>query len=210
MKPTWYYNCSRHEIIDFLPKSVTRLLDIGCGTGYFGKSVKEKLQCETHGIEYEEDVAAKAKKNIDMVYTGDCIKILPSLNEHFDCVTMLDALEHIQDHEMALRSIHNMIDKNCTLVISIPNILFIRVLADLLIHKDFRYQDSGILDKTHVRFFTKKSISRLLDDVGFKIERIEGINPTLYKRLFNILNVLTLGHFSESRYQQLVIVAKKK
>jgi hypothetical protein len=100
------------------------------------------------------------------------------------------------------------------LVASIPNVRFYHNLRDLLIGKDWRYQDSGILDRTHLRFFTRKSLLECLDRSGFEVQQFEGVNGLKIRlmplnRIFRPLMFFLLG--SDVRYRQFAFrVAKKK
>ncbi|MFP5221751.1 MAG: class I SAM-dependent methyltransferase [Acidobacteriota bacterium] len=208
MKPEYYYNNTRVEILQYLPKAINRHLDIGCAAGMFGKIVKKKYGCESWGIEYTPQVAELAKQNIDHAYSGDCKEILPKLNERFDCVTMLDVFEHIAEGDGLLKLIRTVMDDDSTLVISVPNILYARVALDLFFHRDFQYQECGVLDDTHLRFFTRKSICRQLENAGYKIDAVHSINETQDWRFpLKVLDKLTRGRFNDFRYQQYVISA---
>lgn len=94
-------------------------------------------------------------------------------------------------------------------VCSIPNIRYIVPLKGLLLHKQWKYEADGVLDKTHLRFFTKKSIIDMFTSLDYEIITIEGINKNTSKKLA-WLNFITFGYFSDTRYIRFACVAKPK
>jgi len=98
-------------------------------------------------------------------------------------------------------------------VSSIPNIRYLPVLFELLVLKDFKYRDWGVLDRTHLRFFTRKSIRRMFAAAGFEVVTMRGIQmpqvSTAYKLAFLLAAVLTLGYYSDCRFIQYGCVARR-
>jgi hypothetical protein len=92
-------------------------------------------------------------------------------------------------------------------VSSIPNIRYFRNLFDIVIRGEFRYQEGGILDKTHLRFFTKKSIIEMFESLGYRIRQLEGINATPSWRV-GLFNLATFGYFNDMKYVQFGVVAE--
>jgi len=92
-------------------------------------------------------------------------------------------------------------------VASVPNIRYYRVLAELVLHGNWDYKDHGVLDKTHLRFFTRKSIAKMFRQLGFQILKLEGIHPTS-SRTYKVLNTLLLGGLSDARYKHFAVVAR--
>src|ERR1035437_2839136 len=203
-----YYTYSRPEIVGLVPVNAKRILDVGCGEGRFSLQFKGKM--ETWGIEMEPAVAEIAKNNIDKVLVGDVLKNIDNIpNSYFDCIIFNDVLEHITDPYTVLRKMKDKLNYNGIVICSIPNIRHISVLKKLLINKQWKYEDFGIMDRTHFRFFTYKSIIDMFVDAGYQIVKIKGINGTSWWKFFPI-NVLTLGFMSDTRYIQFVCVAKPK
>lgn len=207
---TNYYKNSRPEIIAFLPKNISKILDIGCGQGHFLKLVKEKTGAETWGLEVVDSEANIAKNYSDRILIGkveDTLDLIP--NTFFDCITLNDVLEHLIEPKDVLRKLNNKLTKNGIIVASIPNVRFIENLYELLIKKDWEYKKDGILDSTHLRFFTKKSMKRLFEDAGYEIILQEGINKTQSWKL-RLMNFFTFGFFQDTEFCQYVCVASKK
>ncbi len=204
-----YYRQSRAELLPFLPPTVRKLLDVGCGEGNFGLLVKERWGAEVWGIEINPAAAAAAQAKIDRVLVGDVQELLPALAAaDFDCLVFADVLEHLVDPFQVLQQAKNVLAPMGSLLITIPNVLYIKNLYNLLYHKDWRYEPQGILDISHLRFFTKKSFSRTLQELDFHIEEVRGINPCRQRVLWFLFNFLTVGHFHESQYLQLVFRAR--
>lgn len=204
-----YFDHSRKELLKYVPEKIKKVLDVGCASGNFGKMLKEFYHCEVWGVEPDTLSAGIAGTKIDHVinsFFGPDIKI-PSVNK-FDCIFFNDVLEHLPHPEEALKLASNYLETNGCIVASIPNIRYYPVILSLLRYKDFKYSDAGVMDKTHLRFFTKKSIIRLFEDCNFKVETIEGINKHTYKYL-EIANLLSFNNLEDMRYPQFAVVATK-
>jgi hypothetical protein len=112
--------------------------------------------------------------------------------------------------EKALVAAKRLLRSGGHIVASIPNMRYFPVMWNLIRHRSWEYADSGVLDRTHLRFFTDCSIKAMFERAGYKVEKLEGINAFLWgsTRRFRILNALTLGRISDMRYQQFAVVAK--
>ena len=112
------------------------------------------------------------------VLTGTFREVSAHLpDSYFDVTTCNDVIEHMNDHNEFLVSVQRKMAKGGCLVGSIPNVRYILNLLEVLIRRDWRYRDDDILDRTHLRFFTEKSLRRALEDCGYEIEQLRGINP---------------------------------
>jgi 2-polyprenyl-3-methyl-5-hydroxy-6-metoxy-1,4-benzoquinol methylase len=215
IRPSNYYSDARPEMLKFIPKKTKKILDVGCGEGAFGASLKQKLGAEVWGLEINSKAAREASKKLDKVLIGDIEKELEKLpNNYFDCVVFNDVLEHLVDPYEVLRNIKKKISSDGSVVCSLPNIRYFYTLKALVLGKEWHYVDAGILDKTHLRFFTMQSAQETFKSLGYKIEKIEGINPFKSWKFdswkFDLLNILTFGSFSDSRYYQIALVARPK
>lgn len=194
----------------FFSPGPRRILDVGCGAGHFGASLRQRLgqNTEIWGIEYQPEIAEQARQRLDRVYAGDVMRIVGELPaDYFDLVIFNDVLEHLADPYSLLQHIKRCLSPQGRVFSSIPNILFFNTLRTLLIKRDFRYEESGVLDRTHLRFFTRKSIIRMFEEQGYAIELIEGISP---KRDwgYKIINALLLNGLSQSRWMQYACLAR--
>ncbi len=170
-----YYQLERPELADLLPVQYSRVLEVGCGEGLFRKNLNQEH--EYWGIEPVLPAAKRAKDRLDKVLVGtyqEVEQLIPS--NYFDLVVCNDVIEHMPDHDSFLQSIKQKVNCNGCLVASLPNVRYILNLKELLINKDWQYRNAGILDKTHLRFFTRKSLIHTLNNNSFSIDRITGIN----------------------------------
>lgn len=203
-----YYTNPRADVLPFVPDGLERVLDVGCASGHFGASLKPTKAKEVWGIELNAEVAEHAKPRLDRVFVGDALEIVPTMpNANFDAVTFTDVLEHLAWPEEALRAVAPKLAPGGVVIASLPNIRHWNALWEIVMDGEFRYREEGIFDRTHLRFFTKKSIPDLFDRAGYRIERLEGINPNPGRK-FALLNTLFLNKFADGRFLQYVVVAR--
>ena len=127
-------------------------------------------------------------------------------NYYSDCILFNDVIEHLVDPYRMLLDIKQKIVDDGVIVCSIPNVRYFRNLFNLVVRGDWHYEDSGTLDKTHLRFFTKKSIREMLESLGYRVLQLEGINVTSSWKVA-LFNVATVGLFTDTRYLQFCCVA---
>jgi len=176
-----YSNYIRPEMVQFLPSEYSRVLEVGCNVGNFRQFASKS--CEYWGVEPFEEAANVAKTKMDKVLVGFYDKVADEIpNNYFDLIIANDVIEHIEQPWNFLKSIKEKMTEKASLVLSIPNVRYYENLDKLLFHKDWKYEDYGILDITHLRFFTEKSIVRLLTENKFEIEKIKGINSAKVRK----------------------------
>ena len=181
------------EMLPFIPSSVKRLLDLGCNKGAFGFLVKSMFGSEVWGIELDKDFAAMAEKQLDTVIIGDINLVINDLPDHyFDCISCNDVLEHLVDPYSVLTKLKSKLTPDGVIVCSIPNVRYWDNLKNLLLRKQWKYMDHGILDRTHLRFFTELSLRDTFESLDFDIVRMEGITPSRSDNL-KLFNFLTGG-----------------
>lgn len=212
-KPADYFEQARFEMLRHVPTGCRRVLDVGCGKGNFGEALKQARNLEVWGLEPVAAAAAEAAKKLDRVIEGvfDEAAGLPAAS--FDAIIFNDVLEHLVDAKAALQLSRQLLKPGGAVIASIPNIRHFPTLWELAVRGEWNYADSGILDRTHLRFFTRKSIPDFFAGGGFKVEQVEGINPQLGGTgrkwgLFKILRALTFGAVEDMRYLQFAIVAR--
>ena len=211
VKSNEYYSVSRDEMLDFIPVVSTSVLDVGCGSGVFGASIKRRHPSTiVWGIEPNEDAARAAVQVLDRVIVNTFSNGLIHLEgEKFSVICLNDVLEHMIDPDQALAACKNLLTDKGIVVASIPNILYFYEISNILVSQDWKYKEFGILDNTHLRFFTKKSILRMFDEAGYEVLNIEGINA-FAGRKYKFFNVLTLGHIRDWKYLQFAVQARVK
>lgn len=205
-----YYEGTRRELLPFCPDNCRRALDVGCGTGNFGRSVKALCSAEVWGVDISEDCIRTAAQVLDKAFCADIagrLRLLP--DNYFDTIFFNDVLEHLADPYTLLEGIASKLVRDGTVIASIPNLRHHKVLYEMLVKKDFRYAGAGVTDKTHLRFFTRKSMVRMFEGAGYRIIDVTPINksksmkPVFYK-------ILTLGLIGgDICYPQYVIRAAK-
>lgn len=199
-----YFDQSRPELRPYLPMGPQRILEIGCGSGNFITHFPEGV--EYWGVEPNSPSAATAEKKLHKVICGyydDAANEIP--NDYFDLVICNDVLEHIDHYQNFLSEVSKKLNRCGCIVGSVPNVRFATNLYNLLVKKDWQYTESGILDKTHLRFFTKKSLHRELLNMQFTIEKFGGLNPvkhegSILKFIVKYLMVIIFG--CDARYLQ--------
>jgi len=209
-----YYANTRPDVQSMIPPSARRILDIGCGEGSMAEEVKNNLGAEVWGIEYMPQAADKARLKLDKVLCGDVAALLPQLPAaYFDVIICADVLEHLIDPWQVLNSLREKLAPGGAVVASIPNVRFWSVVKNLL-EGHWNYTEFGILDRTHLRFFTFESVVALFTAAGFTptdiqanvTDRANGIPDSIVQAL--VAAGLQVGDLSEqSCHFQYLIVA---
>ena len=177
-----YYQNRRPEIYGMIPETAQKVLEIGCAAGGFRLNFPE--QVEYWGVEPVSEAAEQARQKNIKVLCGTYDDVCGQLpTAYFDVVVCNDVIEHVADPEAFLVSLKDKLVPNGVLVGSIPNVRFWGNLINLLVRRDWKYEESGVLDRTHLRFFTAKSFRRLMHDTGYELERMSGIESKRMKAL---------------------------
>jgi 2-polyprenyl-3-methyl-5-hydroxy-6-metoxy-1,4-benzoquinol methylase len=202
-----YYDNERPEVFRFVDESAHVILDVGCGKGRLGANLKQAVPGrKVFGIEHNDRIAAEAKKVLDGVLVGDLqtmnIRFDPKM---FDCIIFADILEHLVDPAAALRRLKPHLKPQGKVICSIPNMRHYTVILKL-IRKGWEYEDWGLFDRTHLRFFSLRTMKQLLTDEGFHIERIEP--RVVASKKMKFLNSLCFGKLEEFVTWQYLITGK--
>lgn len=209
-KAAQYFANARTDILPLLPNNCDTVLELGCGSGATLKWLKAGGHCRrTFGIELFEHAASLAAQGVDVVLQGDIERMQPDwpLN-HFDLILCLDVLEHLVDPWQVLQRLVAHLKPGGRVIASIPNVRNWRALGPLLFAGHWRYADSGILDKTHLRFFTRESALQLVAGSGVQVQAMHRL-PLAISRKSRIANALTLGLCREFLTLQYLIAADK-
>jgi 2-polyprenyl-3-methyl-5-hydroxy-6-metoxy-1,4-benzoquinol methylase len=150
------------------------VLDVGSACGDFGLLLQREKNCHVHGMEFSQASIEIAEKTL--AYSRIHQVDLNSFDEdrfeqytgYFDCIALLDVLEHVVDSSRALRGLKRFLKPDGFFVISLPNVAFGDIKLQLLAD-NFIYTETGILDETHVRFFTHRSIAEYFAEQGIEI-----------------------------------------
>jgi len=208
-KPDNYYTQGRPEMVSLVPNNARKVLDIGCSTGEFGKLLKSTLpEVEVWGVEMHAKTAKKAQKVLDHVLVTSIEEAIQQLPKHsFDVIVFNDVLEHLIDPEHVLMAVKPLLAPEGVVISSIPNLRYFYNLTHILFDKNFQYEDDGIRDKTHVRFFTEKSIQALYADAGYTLVSHHGINPIPGWK-FSLAKRLSFGFLDDTQFLQFATVAQ--
>jgi len=209
-KPTGYYESHREDMLKYIPQGTKTTIEFGCGYGGFSVLLKEKFGAESWAVEIKRAAAEEASKKLDRVINADANESLNDIPEnYFDCIILFDILEHLVDPYSLLCALKTKLTHTGVIIASIPNIRYYRAFVDFVIHGNWDYKDQGILDKTHLRFFTYKSIVKMFDQLDCEILKLEGIHPTS-SRTFKLLNMILLNSLSDVKYKHFVTVVRPK
>ncbi|MBM7635045.1 methyltransferase domain-containing protein [Geomicrobium sediminis] len=174
-KDETYYQSYNTVLVNLIPEQAKRIVDIGCSSGRLGEVLKERNGAYVTGIEAFKEAATQAKKVLDRVYFGNIEEEeWPYPDETFDVVVFGDVLEHLVDPWDVLRKVHPYLDEGGVVCASIPNINHVSIIEELL-RGNFTYAEMGLMDQTHMRFFTVNEIHKMFVENGFEFEAFQYI-----------------------------------
>ena len=167
-----YYNSNPYSVHQKIISSIgkdKKVLDVGCSEGLLSKRMNQN-NCTIVGIELDTEAALKAKSFCEEVIIGDVesVTLKPEYLNYFDVIVFADILEHLKDPLDVLKTFKNYLKDDGYIIISVPNIANWRIRLQLLFG-NFEYNEYGILDSGHLRFFNKKGALKLVNDAGFEI-----------------------------------------
>lgn len=206
-----YADTKRHELVAFVPAEATTVLDVGCNYGAFGLTLKQARACEVWGIEPDPAAARVAEERLDHVVNDFFGPANPLPERYFDLITFNDSLEHMVDPTAALETCKHLLKPGGHVHCCVPNIRNIKNLEHLILDKDWHYEDEGIRDRTHLRFFTEKSIVDLFRSCGFEVLDARGINEGWWdkEKILRRLAFRLLPEFTrDMRHVQILVRAR--
>lgn len=192
-KDAAYFQRTRSEIFPFLPLRAERVLEIGCAAGNTLDFLKKSGRCEwTCGVEIDSEAAEAARNKLDLLLEGNIEQMeLPIAPGPIDVVLCLDVLEHLIDPWSTVQKLGGLLKQGGIMLAIIPNVRCLPVVFQLVMGK-WDYCHEGILDKTHVRFFTRKTAVRLIASQRLKVETVVATNM-LHLGRARIANWMTLS-----------------
>ena len=170
-----------------VPEGAT-VLDLGCGSGALGQHLAETRHCTCDGVTLSEAEAAHARPHYRSVEVADLETVdLPCMFEgrRYDTIVCADVLEHLRHPEQVLAACRKLLAPGGQLLISVPNAGYSGLIAELL-HGEFLYREEGLLDRTHLRFFTRRSLTRFLAEQRWHIDTLDTVERTLPESEFRI------------------------
>jgi 2-polyprenyl-3-methyl-5-hydroxy-6-metoxy-1,4-benzoquinol methylase len=215
-KSTDYFSFIRLDLINLIDKNSKNLkvLEIGAAYGetlYYLK--QNEVASEVVGVDLFEDVKNKQNyKNLDKFIFGNIEEIeLNEYENYFDLILLPDVLEHLVEPKKVLDKLKKHLTQEGKIILSMPNIRHYSALNKIFIKGDFKYEESGLFDYTHMRFYCRKNIQELLEASGYTILKEESsIKNYKGKSITKIINSLTFGLLEEFFSVQYFYVIKKQ
>lgn len=205
-----YFGAINVDILELLPEGAPRVLDVGCASGALGLEIKQRRPgAVVHGIERADGALAAAEANLERVFPADLERGVPELDGPYDCIVFGDVLEHLIDPWTLLRALTAHLAPEGRVIASIPNLRYYKVVRDLVMRGRFTYRESGVLDATHLRFFTRHEMLKLFERAGLEVvdvrARLHGGNALLW-----LADTMLFGALRDFRVVQFVLVGRKQ
>jgi len=167
-------NTSHTLLLELVGRN-SRVLDVGCSTGYLGEALAAQ-GCVVTGVDVDPKAAAEARAHLDEVVEADLnVSALAAIfpGREFDAIVFGDVLEHLVSPDATLRSALPLLAAGGAVVMSLPNVTH-GSLRLALLQGRWDYRETGLLDRTHLRFFTQESLVRMVADAGLHITHLRG------------------------------------
>lgn len=165
------HNYTAHSIIIDLVGKDNKVLEVGCASGYLSNIFKAD-GCEVTAIEIDPEQAEKARPYCSRVISGSAedAAVLAQADGAYDVILFADIIEHLVSPEKTIAHLLPFLKEDGCVIVSVPNVANWRIRLDLLLGK-FHYAPEGIMDRTHVRFYTIETIRGLLEQCGLRVDR---------------------------------------
>ncbi len=204
--PKDYYRHARTEVLRHLPAGPLRILEVGCGEGGTLARIRElRPDVWLAGAELMK-LDSPLYEKLDQFEQINIEEQLPSITPgSIDVLLCLDVLEHLREPQQVLVRLATLLRPNALLIASLPNLQYVKISLPLLFGH-FNYTDEGVLDRTHLRFFTRRSAMRMLDEAGFNVQEVERLRIRDIRKLMGIL--LPLPGWRDFWTKQFLFVAR--
>ncbi len=172
VKDAGYYANAREDVVAELPRPLGRVLDVGCGSGGVGRSLRAAGAAHLTGVEVHPPSAELAREVFDDLIVGTVEEGLRSgeLTGPFDTIVCYDVLEHLVDPEGVLVALRGLAAPGGRLHVSVPNARHFSLMRDLLVRGTFGYTEWGHRDTTHLRWFTRRDIIAAVGAAGWRVD----------------------------------------
>lgn len=213
-----YHDGLNGKLLAAIPAGARRVLELGCANGRLGRAYKAATPgVHWTGVELDDEAARRAGAVLDAVHRRDIDRDgLDGVGDGFDTIVVGDLLEHLRDPGRALAALHDLAAPDATLVCCLPNMSHLSVVARLL-SGDFDYDDMGLMDRTHLRFFTQPSAFRTFLDGGWLPHlhdqyRVDAAGGPLVDALVQAAGAMGVPAATARRHlglYQMIVVARK-
>ena len=205
-----YSDNPRPDVAPFIPRDARSALDVGCGAGGFGATLRRVLgpKARIVGVDPVSSNVERSRVDhgFDAVYEGYFPAALESVDEKFDLIVFNDVLEHVADPWSMLDDVREHLTSNGRVLAAIPSVQYLPVIVRLLKGR-WDYTDEGPLDRTHVRFFTFATAREMFENKGYEVELAEGANSMFPARRFGWLLKPLIRNM---QYVHVIIVARPR
>jgi len=183
-----YYSLPRQDILSLINDKHKKILEIGCAFGELGKSINRHFpEVIIDGIELNPDSRDFLLDNYNNVTIGNIEDLdISKIDNGYDLIIFADVLEHLYDPWRILNLLREKLSENGNVIVSVPNLRSSGILFNLIIRGRFKYAESGLMDRTHIRWFTRHEINKALDDAGFQV-LLTNVNYNVYSPLKKFL-----------------------
>jgi 2-polyprenyl-3-methyl-5-hydroxy-6-metoxy-1,4-benzoquinol methylase len=201
-----YGHIVNEDVLRGLGSISGRLLDVGSGAGSWGPRLREAGASELVALDPAAAAIAQAEERYDRAVVGtiESTQLADLGGEPFDVIVAADVLEHLVDPWRALRTLRGWAAPGAVLAVSVPNMRFYRLVGNLVMRGEFEYELFGVRDWTHLRWFTRRSLGRMLTASAWEPERWV-TSKTLKGKLLGKLSEPLANDFLR---QQLTVVAR--
>lgn len=208
-KPDIYYEGARADIVAMLkPAPDASILEIGCSFGGTGRLALESGKCgQYHGVDINEAAAKVASQNLSSIQVGNVEEIdFSERGAPYDAIIMSEVLEHLIEPWSLVERLFPLIKPGGRFYASSPNVANLNIIRRLF-RSEFEYQEVGIMDITHLRWFTHKSYRAMFEKAGYNIISCGGLGSLSKKQA--LFNAVTMKYVWYLFYSQLMIVAQR-
>jgi 2-polyprenyl-3-methyl-5-hydroxy-6-metoxy-1,4-benzoquinol methylase len=208
-KTPQYFDGARADMVEKLPTNPkARILEIGCGFGGTGELALKLGKCgEYYGVELSEDASRTAREKLTDVIAGNVEAIdLPWPEQHFDALIMSEVLEHLIEPWDVLGRLFPLLRDGAIVLASSPNIAHYSMVMGLL-RGDWDLTDTGVMDRTHLRWFTPRTYAEMFEMAGFVVDEVAPVVP--FRPKAKLLNSLTAGRYRHLFMRQIFVTGRK-
>lgn len=208
-KPAAYFQGARADYISELPDNPhASILELGCSEGGTGALALAEGKCSRYvGIELAPTCAEVARARLSEVIVGNIESMdLPFEAASFDALILSEVLEHLIDPWAVATRLGTLVRPGGLVFASSPNLCHYRIISKL-IRGRFEHTDVGVMDRTHLRWFTPQSFAQLFENAGFEVEEIRAVAPP--KRKARRYNALTFGRLPHLFMEQISVRGRK-
>ncbi len=209
-KPASYFANARHDIVAALPTGPdASVLELGCGAGGTGRAVLAAGKAGRYvGLELNDAAAAIAAQHLTQVLVGDVEAVdLGPYAGTFDALIISEVLEHLTDPWTTLSKLSACLRPGGAVFASSPNVAHWQVIRELVLGR-FDYAGTGVMDRTHLRWFTPRTYRALFEQAGIEVQAIRPLVPVTWKA--RLINTVTADRFSHLFMPQITITGRRR